>query len=336
MRTTPLSSWTAGQIEDDLRERLGVYTDEDLLSELVINEINRGVTELYGFNGWADSDEYQDNISIPILKRVTAHTIPGSSYDDDTLQLKLPAYETIIWQANEDIITLESDKGFNSKWVGGSGTITDTNTEIDYPVKITGVLDSENISLESTNGATIPDIAAADLAVNLNTNTSKQTANVDLTMLPGYKRINTLIKVTYTIPVKKSTGTVKETRLALGPPNVTTKSIEGMKLSRNYANQVLWVREGENLFFILGKNLSSFGDRVLHFVLFPIPIVTEDDFLDMKDDNIPQLLDYLTVKLINSVKDQSKIKMPLPQSLVDWFNRLITRKNETEKEKSKK
>lgn len=328
MRTTPLSTWTVGDLKADLQSMLGVYTEEDLVSGLILSTINRGVSELYGFNGWADADEYNDYIEIPTVKKVSCSAIAGSGYDTDTKQLKLPANDAINWT---------NDSGFNSAWINATGTIRDTDAGITYSVKVIKVIDSETIVLVDPLGRTIPSIAAADLTINITTEINKQSDNVNLTHIPVFKQIDSIIKVTYTVQVRKPGDSKSETkvRLAVGPPSINSKDFEGIKFNRHYEDQVLWIREGEWLQFQKGKNLISYGTRKLFFVLQPIEVTNEDDYIDIKNDNIPQLLDYLVVKLINAVKDPSKIKMTLPQSLIDWFNRVQARKNETMQEKTK-
>lgn len=328
MRTTPLSTWQVGDLKSDLQSMLGVYTEEDLVSGLVLNTINRGVSELYGFNGWADADEYNDFIEIPIIKKVACIGIAGSGYNTDTKQLKLPADDAISWT---------NDTGFNSAWLNATGTIRDTDAGITYTVKVTKIIDSETIVLVDPLGRVIPSIVAADLSINITTEVNKQSDNINLTHIPVFKQIDSIIKVTYTAQVKQAGNTRSETkvRLAIGPPSINSKEYEGIKQNRNYEDQVLWIREGEWLQFQKGKKLTSYGTRKLYFVLQPIKLTNDDDYIDIKDDNIPQLLDYLVVKLINAVKDPSKIKMTLPQSLIDWFNRVQARKNETMQEKTK-
>ena len=318
MRTTPLSTWQADQLKSDLQSMLGVYTDEDLVSGLIINTINRGVSELYGFNGWADADDYNDYTEIPIVKKVSCVSIAGSGYDTDTKQLYLPEDSAILWT---------NDSGFNSAWIGATGSIRDNNDALSYSVKVTKIIDSNTVVLVDPQGRSIPSIAAADLTVSLSTNVNNQADTIDLTHIPLYKSIDSIVKVTYTEQVKKPGDTRSETRtrLAIGPPSITPKIFEGRRYNRNSEDQVLWIKEGELLQFQKGSKLSSYGKRKLYYILQPIPIVNEWDYIDIRNDNIPQLLDYLCVKLINAVTDPSKVKMSLPQSMIDWYNRVQAR-----------
>lgn len=320
-RQTRLGSYTLGSLLSDCQDMMSVYTDEDINLPLFTKTINRVVYKLNEIGGLKDADKYKERVLIPIIKSVTAEGVTGSGYVAADNALTLP-YSGGAWE-NEDT-------GFNAFWISAEGTLLDSDSGIIYGVRITAITDTENVLVESTTGDTIPNIAAADLVINLITEANKESDVINLALLPGYKHIDRIEKITYSISSRDSEA---DRRRVIYP--VDTNQFDGMKQSKNYKRSVLAYMEGEYLYFAKGTGISRYNSRYIHVVSLPEPMVEESDLIDATDSNVSQILDATMVILYRGI-DPEKIKKPMPQDLLNWWRELEAGKKATAEEKKGK
>lgn len=322
MRTERLGSYKRGQLVSDILEMMQVFTDEEIPRPLAENTLNRVVGKFHELAGWKDHDEYKDRVGVPIIFSVNSDEEPASGYDSDEFVLTVPLTGAVAW---------ENMTGFDDNWLGARGVLVETVGNTNYGIQVVGIIDSTHVIVESTDRTiTIPTIAGANLVVNLSTSANKEATEINLAVLPAYKRIDL---------IKSMTSTAVRRGLCVGPDKVTEKTFGSMIKSHNYADQIIWYREGEKIYrgrvaTADGGRLTSFGDCTLHVVLSPEPMLDDEDLIDVKDSNVQQVIDATKVELYNAMPS-GKMKAPLPQALMNWYNELFGQKKATEEEKAK-
>jgi len=321
-RQTKLGSYTLGSLYSDCQDMMSVYTDEDINLPLFTKTINRVVYKLNELSGLKDAEKYKERVEVPVIKSVTAEGVTGSGFVSADNALTLP-YAGAAW--------INEETGFNDFWVSAEGTLLDSDSGLIYAIRITAITDSENVLVVSKTGDVIPNIAAADLVVNLTTQIKKETDVINLAMLPGYKHIDRIEKITYTT-VAGSTNE-QDKRRVIFP--VDTNQFDGMKQSENYKRSVLAYQEGEYLYFAKGSGISKYNERYIHVVSMPEPMVEESDYIDVTNSNIPQVLDATMVILYRGIEPE-KIKKAMPQELLNWWKELEAGKKATAEEKKGK
>lgn len=319
-RKLKLGILSAGKIIEDMMEMSLLYTEEDIPFPLWLSTLNEVSAKMKAILAGKDSVEYTESVAIPILKSVNAALIAGSSFDGDTGELVLPV----------DDVTWVNGEGFDESWTGIEGTITVNNTATDYKVRITGVLAENTVILESTDNTTIPDIAEDDLIVNLSTYGQRNNDDVDLSLWDKYKRIDSIKKITYS----RGTGANKRVKDCIGPPKVTDKNFDSMRYSRNYADNVLWIREGEVLKFSRGTNVANYGEdgRVLLAVLNPAICESETDIVDIRYEDLDNLKKAVLIRIITGLP-KDKVKIALPGEWMRWYSDMFEQKKAKKEEK---
>jgi len=235
---------------------------------------------------------------------------------------------TVIATPTTTSFTYASVAGNEASTADTGGTVSFPN--VDYPVQIAAIIDATHVTLESTNNAEIPDISGSNLIVNLGTDNDIQKDLIDLTLYPKFKAIDTIIKMTALI----ATETGKKVVQCIGPPKVTAMTFEGQKYSHNYGKSIIWYKRGEVIECSKGV-LVSYGTRQLHVHLNPEPVLTENDLIDVKNNDIPQIKKIVEIKAINALQ-RDNIKVAIPQDLLDWYNKLQASKASEAEKNAKK
>lgn len=327
-RKLRLGTLTAGKLITDLQEMSQLYTEEDIPEPLWLSTLNEVAAKYKAILAGKDQIEYAESVAIPILKSVSAAGLVGSSFDGDTGLLVLP-YSDAVW---------DNATKFDESWTGIDGTITDMDAATDYKVKIIQFIDENTVLLESTDGTTIPDIAAADLAVSLSSYIKRNEDDVDISQWDKYKRIDQIRKITFTAAGAGSRKTTGEQRLAIGPPKVTEKNFDALRVSHNYADSVMWWREGEVVHFARGSNVKTYGTpgRIMHVVLNPAICETVNDIVDIRYEDTDNLKRAVLMRIISGLP-ADKVKMRFPNDWVKWYQETFdVKKAKAEEKKEKK
>jgi hypothetical protein len=235
---------------------------------------------------------------------VVVSGVGGSGYNGTFTVASTPTSTTF---------TYANTGGNESSAADTGGTVAFPN--VDYPVIITGFIDSENASVETTNGSTLPDISGANLIVSINTNANRQNDEIDLTHYSKFKSIDSIVTMR-----SKPTAKGDKPVSCIGPPKITPKTFEGQKYSPNYAKVIIWYKRGEIIECAKGV-LPSYGQRELHVKLNPEPVLVETDLLDVRNNDVPQIKKLVEIKVINALQ-KNNVKVPIPQELLNWYSKL--------------
>lgn len=83
-----------------------------------------------------------------------------------------------------------------------------------------------------------------------------------------------------------------------------------VKFSPNYAKQIFWTNSGDTLYIATGPNAIAIHSTItMHFIRNPIPMESKEDYVDVRDSNIRQLLDIVTLYALQ------KLNEPIPAVL---------------------
>lgn len=311
-RKLKLGSETLGKIIDDIQDTCLLYTEEPIPYPLWVTNLNEAVYELFDLSGWRKLSEYRDSVPIPILKKVYSNTVTGSNYNALLFVLTVPA--GAIWT---------NAIGFDSNWMGADGRtgargqISNLSTGISYPVVVTAVMDANNVTIAPL-GAVPPSITATNLVVNLDTTVNNEANDIDLTLLPDYKNLDRLEKITSTA-VRNGLCVFGEDEM--GQLKCSSKNFEVMKNSSNYKDQVIGYRQGELIRMSRGSNLTTYGTRTLYFTTYPVAMVEDTDLIDVRNVDIPKVKKYTLIRTLGNLP-QERFKVALPQVDLDWFQTL--------------
>jgi len=245
--------------------------------------------------------------------------VGGTGYNGTFTVVSAPTTTSITYAS------VEADEGSTAD-IGGTVTFP----SVEYPIKITEVIDGQNVVIESTNDATIPAIIDDNLLVDIKTSVSKAADEIDLTLYDNYKRIDYIEKMTFTKSTTSGGKTTTTEHMAVGPDKVTIKNFDGMRYSQNYKKLVIWYLQGEILKCSKG-DLTSYGTRQLYVVLKPKPVTEPEDLLDVVDELLPQIKKVVMVMTIPA----DKMKLAFPQEWLNYYNQLQASKQAVKEEKEK-
>lgn len=315
---TRLGSFSLGKLTGDIKEEFKDYTSQGITIPLLETYYNDAVN-LWFISKLTGATEYKEPAILPIIRSVNSNGAPGGLYTNATHILTLPI-------DNGSLISWINCIEFDEKWIGTVLSLTDTNSGLTYKATMLNFLGNSNgiSSFELKSSQNIPNIAEANLAVSGNTAGTMEDDDLDLTEYDSYRRIWTIEKI-----VSSTAG------LSVGPPKVDSESFEGIsenigktytvngvtKYMSNFASQIIHLREGEIMHFARGGKLTSYGVRTFHFVLFPLPMVNEDDLIDVLDIYKPDIDKIVRIR-VNSSLPKDKIKIQISQDDINWYNDL--------------
>lgn len=295
---------TCGQLISNLTSRLKEYTSKTITSETWRQIINAKVNMVHEVMGTKDKAIYEDNVII--------------SGNSSTATI-LTGMATI--NPNSNIINLNCSGGIAYLGSGGGTTIGLKGALIFLPTS--GV----NYLLEAISGS-------YSTTTHLGTAVLKQTYNVDegvpfylyvgstddkidLSSQSYYKQIDQILSIHDNV---------------LDDEYVRCDTINdffGFKkkqLPYNYCDSVAWIRDGENLLFAKGKNITGYGVRTMYYTRKPYDVTSDTDIVDMPASNIDLITSLCLLAGIQT------LKVPIPNELKSAENQIAAMQKAKDKE----
>jgi len=110
---------------------------------------------------------------------------------------------------------------------------------------------------------------------------------------------------------------------------ITLANFRGLvkrSLAFNYKNTIIWVRDGEYLYFAKGSGISAYGTRTIYYSRLPYSVTTDTDILDLPKSQNDL---FYSVCLLAGLQT---LKTPIPQDLKSAENQIAAMKASKEKE----
>ena len=256
----------------------------DLADEIAPNKIQPDTLYAIINNNTLDIAEQLNGASAPDYGETSVISDAASSYVATVKGSGGYTYSTrTITEVGHPIVTADVGK----RIVFWDAT-ADPSTKVAI-AQIESITDADNFVVTVANGVSDITTPNCDYAVF----SRHSTTNVDLSSL----KIDKIIKV-----VDATEGLVSE-----------KKDLEFENLSNNtmYVNSVFYNYYGETLFLFKGSSVSAWGTLTLYYYRLPAFVTADGDYIDMKDNYIPLLIDKCYIDVY------ARGKMQPPQTILD-------------------
>lgn len=326
---SPLSRVKAGEVIASVRTRLQDFTEERFPKKEILKLINECQDELQEMSGTKEEPQYRDSVIIPMSKRVDSLGGTGASYTNSTKRVIIPLSGTgITWNGDAD--------GFDASWVGAVvtiwiGTNTSSSTELPnspdslspggqrYNTVVKSYVNSTTLELEST-GYTLPatDLSGGSFNVTIQL-IDNAVDSVDLAQLSNFTRIDRITSIESSLA-----------GICIEKDEKQFKALKRYSADESpYVDDIIWMRQGDIIYFCKGANLSSYGTRILNHIRLPLKCANYNSYVDTKETMIPMLKEMILVRIFAS------LKLSIPPEFSATAQKLGLMKKAVEEEKVK-
>ena len=285
-----IGNTTAGQLISNLTSRLKEYTSQTITTELWLQIINTKVNMINELLSTKDKAVYKD--------RALLVTSP-----QDELQMGGLIYisDPVLHIVDLDIRDHNENVHADTDLAGGTIEYWADDGQLHTVTVISGVVNSEITGALGVHIEPYYVLTGSERFTYIKTLIHSDTMDIiDISNEPYYPYIDQIVSIV-------DEGISDECVDAKTMSNFI--GMMKMQLSYNYKDSIIWVRDGELLYFRRGANVPSYGRRSMYFIRKPYEVKETSDIVDIPASN----MDLITkLCLLDGLQT---INVPIPNEL---------------------
>jgi len=304
---------TLGQIISDLRLATDEFTEENIPSRIITNEINEAVDEFRELSADKDHEEYMERVEVLVsqARMVTFNSdYGGFSYNKTTkvLTVDTDPDSNNAWKTPEGVAA-----GFDENWINAKVTL--------LRFKLTGGLTP---MLEAYNGYVDEILTANTCKIRTNDTISNDIPLnaeevllgsvvvyndvdvVDLNALGLFSKIDKIHSIESDLHY-----------LCVEKPQKKFIGIKNPEENDNWNETIIWNRRGSLIYLHKGANINEYGTLYINYPRNCIPMVAMEDYIDVKPSNMAQIKIIVNYRLFKTLKN-----VKVPPQVSEAYNNL--------------
>lgn len=308
-----LGNKTLGRIISSLRLATDEFTEENIPSKVITDEINEAVDEWRELSSNKDHEEYMERVEVNVerAKMVCLNSDYGTfSYNATTkvLTVDITASANALWKMPEGM-----DAGFDDTWLNAKVVLMrmeKTGGVSPFLEVFTGYVDEIltestcKIRTNDTISANIPEDVDEILLGSVEVYNGVDVIDLDaLELFDKIDKIHSIESDLHYLCVEKSQ------KKFIG--------IQNEDENEAWENSIIWNRRGHLIYLHKGTEVSEYGTLYINYPRNCIAMVSRSDYIDVKPSNMAQIkiiVNYRLFKLLKNVK--------IPPTINEAYNNL--------------